>query len=377
MVVSIYFFSRTETAERRSGQQEAPVQVGSIRTGTIALKRTFNGSLESKESFRVAPKVAGEIQVIHVDIGDEIFRNQVLVELNNEAFLQDLAQAEAELKVAEANLTQAENSLEIANREFERIQTLQERGVSSEAEYDRARAEKLSQSAQLEVAKAQISRQEAAVEAAQIRLSYTRVSADWNPGEGDNGRYVGERYVDEGQTVGANEALFTVVQIQPIVGVFFVTERDYSRIRPGQEVRIRADAYPERRFTGSVSRIAPVFQERSRQARVEVSIANADQLLKPGMFIRAEVTLEVNPEATIIPFTGLTRRNNEAGVFLLDSAEMTVRWQPVEVGIRDGDAVAVRGIPASGQVVTLGHQLLDDGSSVVIPDTESARQDAT
>lgn len=376
LLVTIFFASRGEGQVRGARQQEAPVEVSPVRTGSIALIRTFNGSLESMESFVVAPKVAGEIEAIRVDIGDEVVRGEILVELNDEEFQQDLAQAEAELKVAEANLISAENNLKIANREFERVQTLQERGVSSEAEFDRAQAEKLSRSAQMEVARAQVARQQAAVESAQIRLGYTRVTAEWKASREGNGRFVGERYVDEGQIVAANEPLFSVVKIKPIVGVFFVTERDYSRIGPGQEVRIRADAYPNQQFFGAVSRIAPVFQEQSRQARVEVAIENEEQLLKPGMFIRAEVTLETNPEATIIPFAGLTRRDNEPGVFLLDPEAMTVRWQTVEIGIREGDDVAIRGIPRNGRVVTLGHQLLDDGSAVVLPGEAESDSDA-
>jgi RND family efflux transporter MFP subunit len=323
--------------------------------------------LESVESFEVAAEVSGEIERISVDIGDEVERGAVLVELNDEEFQQNLAQAKAELKVAEANLTRARNDLEIAQREFERIETLQERGVSSEAEFDRARAELLSQTAMLEVAEAQLIRQEAAVESAQIRLNYTRVRAEWDA-EGDgNGRYVGTRYVDEGQIVSANEALLSIVQIQPITGVFFVTERDYSRMRTGQEVRVTTDAYPGRQFTGAVNRIAPVFDERSRQARIEVELPNQAQELKPGMFIRVEVTLESMEAASVVPYAALTRRDEVDGVFLLEEARGAVRWQPVEILIREGESVAVRGLPETGEVVVLGQQMLDDGSAITIP----------
>ena len=361
-------------SENNRGRRDraAPVEVAPIRTEKIRLLREFNGSLESVESFEVASKVTGQVELVTVDIGDPVERGAILIQLDDREFQQNLAQAEAELQVAEANLTQSRSDLEIAEREFERIETLQERGVSSEAEFDQARASLLARTAQLEVANAQLIRQQATVEAARIRLSYTRVRAEWDAGDSSNGRYVGQRFVDRGQNVSVNEPLLSIVQIEPITGVFFVTERDYSRIVLGQEVRVRTDAYPGRVFSGWVERIAPVFEERSRQARIEIRIPNGDQLLKPGMFIRAQVTLDSMDAARVIPFAALTRRDDREGIFLLSEERDSVQWQPVEVQIREGDRVAVSGVPEQGEVVVLGHQMLDDGASVVLPGANEA-----
>ncbi len=349
------------------------MEVAPIRTDRIRLLRVFNGSLESVEFFELASKVSGQVERVTVDIGDPVERGAILVELDDREFQQNLAQAEAELQVAEANLTQSRSDVEIAQREFERIETLQKRGVSSEAEYDQARASLLARTAQLEVAKAQVIRQEAAVEAARIRLEYTQIRAEWDAVNSPNGRYVGQRYVDRGQNVSVNEPLLSIVLIEPITGVFFVTERDYSRIEIGQEVRVQTDAYPGQLFSGEVRRISPVFEERSRQARIEVRIANTDQRLKPGMFIRAQITLDSLESARVIPFVALTRRDDEDGVFLLNKERNSVRWQPVEVQIREGDAVAVSGVPEEGEVVVLGHQMLNDGSAIVLPGASRPR----
>jgi RND family efflux transporter MFP subunit len=141
--------------------------------------------------------------------------------------------------------------------------------------------------AQLKVAAAQVLKAEASLETAHIRRGDTQVTAGWSGG--DDYRVVAERYVDEGQTVAANAPLFLIVELNPIVGIFYVTERDYARLQVGQPVELTTDAYAEERFTGRIDRIAPVFRTSTRQARVEMHIDNPRYRLKPGMFIRAAV----------------------------------------------------------------------------------------
>jgi RND family efflux transporter MFP subunit len=210
-----------------------------------------------------------------------------------------------------------------------------------------------------------VTRAGAALEAARIRLGYTRITADWSGG--DDRRVVAERYVDEGGTVSANTPLLRIVELDPISGVIFVTEKDYGRLQPGQGVALSTDAYPGETFGGRIERIAPVFQEATRQARVEISAANPGHRLKPGMFIRATVVLEKAADAVIVPEQALTTRDDRTGVFLVSSDGRSVAWREVRVGIREGGRVQVLGDWLSGRVVTLGQQLVDDGSAILIP----------
>jgi multidrug efflux pump subunit AcrA (membrane-fusion protein) len=136
-----------------------------------------------------------------------------------------------------------------------------------------------------------------------------------------------------------------------------------------QAVDLTTDAWPGEIFPARIRRIAPVFQEQSRQARVEIQAPNANHRLKPGMFLRATVTLERHEQAHIVPESALTRRGNITGVFVVDPATRTVRWREVVAGIRDGDRVEVTGEGIEGQVVRLGQQLLEDGSQVLLPET--------
>jgi multidrug efflux pump subunit AcrA (membrane-fusion protein) len=130
---------------------------------------------------------------------------------------------------------------------------------------------------------------------------------------------------------------------------------------------LATDAYPGESFDGRILRIAPVFREATRQARVEVSVKNPGHRLKPGMFIRATVVLDRVIDAVIIPEQALTSRNNRTGVFLVGDDGRSVVWREVRVGIREGGRVQLLGEELSGRVVTLGQQLVDDGSPIVIP----------
>lgn len=355
-----------ETGHAASPQAEQarpiPVEVAAVARGRIERQRTFSGTLQAHAEMVVAPKVSGRIVELAVDLSDKIARGQVVARLDNDEYVQDVRQAEAELAVARANLAEAQSQLKIAGRELERIEKLRQRGVSSESQRDTAKADQLAKQAHVEVTRAQLTRAEAALESARIRLGYTTVTADWR---GDSAqRLVAERYVDEGETVSANTPLLRIVELDPVTVVFYVTERDYALLRGGQQARLATDAYPGEPFSGTIARISPVFRESTRQARVEVRVENSLLRLKPGMFVRVTVTLEQADDAILIPEQALVTREGERGVFLVSADGTSVIWQAVTIGIRQANRVQVTGKPLAGDVVILGQQLLDDGSTI-------------
>jgi RND family efflux transporter MFP subunit len=350
-----------------------PVEVAQIQQGPIALQRTFSGELEALAEFVVAPKVSGRVERVLVNIADRVKRGQVVAELDNAEYIQAVAQAGADLVVARANLAKASSDLEIATREFKRTESLLKRGIASDSEFDAAGQDQLAKLAQLKVAEAHKTKAESSLETANIRLGYTKVTAGWTGG--NEYRLVAERYVDEGQTVAANAPLLLIVELDPIIGVVFITESDYARLKPGQLISLKTDAYPDERYPGRIERIAPVFRKSTRQARIEMIIDNPQQRLKPGMFIRATVVLARVPQATIIPEQALTIRDDRSGVFIVSADGKSVVWREVKVGIREGSRVQVEGDGLSGRVVTLGQQLVKDGTAIMIPDEQSAAVD--
>lgn len=347
-----------------AGERSVPVEVAAIEQGAIELRRTFTGTLDARAEFVVAPKIGGLVEEISVDIADSVTRGQVVARLDNAEYLSAVTQAEADLAVAQANLGEARSQLTIAERELRRLDKLRERGVSSESQLDLAKADQLAKQAHVEVSLAQVTRTRAALETARIRLGYTEVSAGWTGG-GEQ-RLVAERYLDEGETVSANAPLLRIVELDSLIAVFFVTERDYALLHTGLHADVGTDSYPGEVFPGEIERIAPVFRSSTRQARVEVRVDNPQLRLKPGMFARITLVLDRVAEAIIVPEQALVTRDGHSGLFVVADAGGSVVWHEVSVGIREGERVQVNADNLAGRVVILGQQLLQDGSRIAI-----------
>jgi RND family efflux transporter MFP subunit len=359
-------------AKRKANRPDLPVAVETqpIRQGTIRDIGVFTGSLVPQSQFIVAPKVSGWVKKLLVDIGDTVRRNDLIALLNDEEFTRQVEQARAELQVAKANVENCTSDLELAKREYERVQALREKQIASAAEFDTSAAAYAAGQTRLKVSLAQVAQKEAALKAAELQLSYAQVRAFWE--EGDPNRVVGERFVDEGTLVQMNQPIVSILENDPLVAVVFVVERDYPKMHIGQQAVVTTDAYPGTTFTGDIQRIAPLLKETSRQARVEIEIANRDRRLKPGMFIRAQVQFDQHEQATLIPLSALVRRGDKEGVFLADTGALRVRFVPVTTGIVSGEQVEVADPPLAGVVVTLGNHLLEDGSRITLPDVARA-----
>jgi multidrug efflux pump subunit AcrA (membrane-fusion protein) len=151
-----------------------PVEVASHSAGPIALRRTFSGELEAQAEFVVAPKVSGRVEHVMVNIADTVKRGQVVAELDNDEYVQAVAQAQADLEVARANLSEARSALEIANREFKRTESLLKRGIASDSEFDAAGRINWPKRRSLK-SPAQVTKAASSLETAKIRLGYTRL----------------------------------------------------------------------------------------------------------------------------------------------------------------------------------------------------------
>ncbi len=347
-----------------SDKASAPiaVELAPIETGAIQDLRAFSGSLEPSQRVVVASPGGGRVEALKVQLAEVVERGQVVAELDDATLAQGLREAEAQLAQARAASVEAESAVEVAGREWERAQALHAKGVISDAELDEDRVRHLQAQAQVAMAKAEVQAEAARLELARIGLRDTKLEARWEGGP--DRLVVAERFVQGGDTVGSDAPIVALVGLDPLLGVISVSEQEYGRLAVGQEVSLSAEAWPGEVFPAKVARIAPVFDERSRQARVELQVDNADGRLKPGMFVRATVGLDRQEQARIVPAEALTSREGQDGVFLYDEAQGQVRWVPVTAGVREGDRIAVSGEGLSGRVVTLGLERLADGSPV-------------
>ena len=370
-IISIFLFKRiTASSGARQGRPAVAVavEVQPIHKDTIKDIGIFTGSLIPKSQFIVSSKAAGWLKKLLVNIGDMVQQNQVIAILEDQEYQQQVEQAKAELQVARANAENCASDLELAQREYERAKALREKQIASASELEAAEAAYNSSQTQLKVSLAQVAQKEAALKAAELRLSYTRVQAFWE--DGDQSRVVGERFVDEGALLQANQPIVSILENKPLTAVVYVVEKDYPKVSVGQRADITTDAYPDRTFTGDIVRIAPLLVESSRQARVELEIPNTEELLRPGMFVRARIEFASHDNATIVPLAALVRRNGRQGIFIADRDNLKARFVPVTVGIiseESAEIIEPSDIDALGYVITMGNHLLEDGSDITLP----------
>ena len=344
------------------------VEVKPVETASIRDVHEFTGTLYPRSQFVVAPKIAGRLKKLMFDIGDKVDPEQLIAVLDDEEYIQQVDQAKAELEVSRANLEEKQNSLEISGREYERTVVLRHKKIASVSELDTAESNYKNQEAKLKVARSQVVQNEAALKVAQVRLSYTQIKMPPKENK-ENNEYqlIGERFVHEGAMLAANTPIVSILDIHNLIAVMHVIERDYSKIRLEMKASVATDAFPGKTFSGEIIRMAPLLKEKSREARIEIEIANKEILLKPGMFVRVQLEFARKENTTVVPLDALTKREGRQGVFMVEKQTNKTRFVPVKTGIINGTRVEILNPPLAGLVITLGHHLLEDGAAIILP----------
>jgi RND family efflux transporter MFP subunit len=345
---------------QRNNKPSVAVEVDSIRIASVTETRSLTGTVVPHSRYIISPKVAGRLMHIRKRIGDAVSAGEVVARLDNEEYFQAVKEAEANLNVTQATLLQAESALELAGQDLKRAKSLQEKGISSSAELDAALTQFSASEAGLKLAHAQMASRQSSLDLARIRLGYTNLTSS-------SSGFIGERFVDEGALLTANTPVFSVVTFDKVYIRTSIVERDYSRIQTGMKAVIEVDAYPGQYFYGAVARIAPVIEQNSRNAEVELEVPNDSLLLKPGMFARVNLELQHKERAQLAPSQAVMQLDGKRGVFIINNEESTVSFIPVTTGIVNTDFTEIIDPELNGLVVTLGQHLLKDGSQVILP----------
>jgi RND family efflux transporter MFP subunit len=199
---------------------------------------------------------------------------------------------------------------------------------------------------------------------AQMRLDDTKVVAPFSG-------FVAEKRLEVGASVSsqaaatsnASIAILTLQDIDPVKVQVEVPERDVARIRPGNVVRVTSDAYPGRRFSGRVARVVHALDPRTRTMGIEVDIPNPENLLKPGMYARIDLVVEVRADALLLPLEVLTGAEGRPTVLVVRDGK--VATATVELGPTEGPHVqVVKGLSPDAEVIVQGKELVRDGMAV-------------
>jgi len=181
---------------------------------------------------------------------------------------------------------------------------------------------------------------------------------------------VAMRAAQPGQMAGAGTPLLRIVNLNAIFFEARVSETEVRHVRVGQPVNVTVDAYPGKTFRGVVSRIYPVGSEGSRDFIVRVDMRNEDGLLKPQMFARGEILVDVHRNVVLIPKDALLTQDGKRVVYVVK--EGVARRVVVQTGYINGANAEVRGVPVGAQVVVQGQENLRDGDKVRVEQLQTA-----
>ena len=384
-VVSAALFSAACSGTRTSAAappEPAPVAVraAEVRGESIDRFLRVTGSLAADEKADVAAETAGRVIGTPVERGTRVTAGTVLIRVS-------ATEADASLREAEANSAQLEArlglaagqpfdaakvpevlnaraALDFAEADFQRIKSLLEQKVVSQAEYDQRLTQVQAARQQYQTSLNTAQQSFRSLQAARARVDLARkTAADTTVRAPFNG-IVAERLVSTGDYVSRGMKVATVVRIDPVRVELTVPEQYLSQVKAGQRVRLSVDAYPNETFTASVRFVSPALKTDQRALTVEAVAANPDGRLKPGLFATALLQQPAPAPALLVPATAVETVAGTSRVYVI-AAGNKVEERIVTTGEKVGDRVEIAaGVKAGERVATNPRGKLADGVRV-------------
>ena len=365
----------------RGARPPMPVEFATVKRAPIAEQIMIVGNLIGAATVEVVPRANGRLQVVNVKLGDAVREGQVIARVEDSELREQVRGAEASYQVAQATIRQRQADLKLAKTSLDRSRSLFERQLLPQQTFDDVDARHQASVAQLDLAQAQFEQSKARLDELKITLTNTQIVS---PVDG----FIGKRYLDPGAFASTNAPVASVVDIRIVRMVANLVERDMRRVPVGTAANVAVDAYPGETFKGRVSRVAPVFDPATRTAEIEIEVPNVGYRLKPGMYSRVELTISTRNDAITVPRNALVDIGGKTGVFVAAPAEtaegtrggasgakvLTAKFLPVEVGIREGEAIEITtGLENGVQVITTGASALKNGDRIVAANEASGR----
>ena len=397
IVAAAFFLAATAACSKDSSAQAraadgAPVsvQVQPVREDVVRRNLEIVGTLAAADEVVVSAETDGTVSRILADLGDRVQSGQPLIELDREKRQYSLDQQKAALARALAaygasepgklppieqtpDVKKAEAELQQAKQNYERTQTLQQRQLVAQQLLDDAKATLQAKQAGYDAAlqnaknlQAQIDAADASMKLADRTLRDTYIRA---PFDG----YIQERLVSPGELVKAQAGVMKVVRIDPLKVTAEIPERMAPWIKTGAPVELGVDAYPDRKFSGTLSRISPAVNTQTRAFPFEARVPNGDALLKPGTFARVHIETAQEDKVVTVPYAALQYRYGVNRVFVIEGDKLAVR--ELKVGDRLGDRIeVVSGVKAGERIAITDIEKLVDGMKVSVAAAKTASE---
>jgi membrane fusion protein, multidrug efflux system len=323
-----------------AGPAKAPaVEVAKVQTMRLVDETQAVGSLRSRQGVMMRPEVGGRVKQIFFNDGQRVRKGQVMVQFEDQLQVAQLAQAKAELSIAEAN---HKRNQELVTQNFISKRSLDESGAA------------------LEVARAKLSLADATLQRLKVLAPFDGIT--------------GLRQINVGDYLKDGADMVNIEDIDAVLLDFRLPERFQAKIRAGQKAQLTVDALPGRPFTAIVQAVDPLIEANGRSVGVRGCIDNRQQQLRPGMFARVNAVFGARENALVIPEEAIIPQGGRTFVVKVvpgDKPDTLVSERvAVKTGLRQpGKVEVLEGLSADETVVTAGHQRLQkDGTPVRVVD---------
>jgi membrane fusion protein (multidrug efflux system) len=297
---------------------------------------TAVGSVDPQNGVTLASEVAGTVEEITVADGSVVAKGDLLVKL-------DTSSEEAQLRSAEA-------MTEMSRLNAERTRTLRAGNTVSQSELDQAEATFKQNAANADVIRS-------AIEKKTIRAPFAGRLGIWQ--------------VNVGASLDARRPLVSLQSLTPVYVDFSLPQQDLSQLKTGLAVQVTSDTYSGQKFDGVLTAINPDLDAATRSVPLRATFENMNQLLRPGMFVRAEVELPDVKPVLAIPSTAILSAPYGDSVFLIEPqvvggvTNLVVQQKFIRTGRSHGDFISVEsGLNPGDRVATAGIFKLHNGVSV-------------
>ncbi|MDH4078257.1 MAG: efflux RND transporter periplasmic adaptor subunit [Nitrospira sp.] len=330
----------------------------------LEVRLAYTADISPNQVVNIFSRVDGHIAKLHVDKGDFVKANQLLAEIDHTDYQHAVNQAKANLAAAKARVAQQDAVVRNARLTFDRMQTLIKDQFVSRQDLDNAEVNFDAARAAQESLQAQVNQMNVALAQAEAHLAYSYIRAPF-------AGYIAERNLDTGSYVNSATAststmsrgIMSVHDIDTVRVLIEVVERDIPLVKIGQKAQLRAEAYPDQIFHGTVTRIVQALNRATRTMTAEVDLPNTDRRLKGGMFARVEVMVGTHHQALQIPIDAVSRLENTQHVFVVEEGH--ARRVEIEIGVRRGNQIEItKGLIGNEEVIVSGKDLVHDGTPV-------------
>lgn len=307
-----------------------PVEAAKVTAAPMSEQVTAIGTLLSDESVTVSSEIPGRLKEIHFQEGQPVEKGVPLFTLDDSVYRAQLDDAEAKLKLAEQSY---KRTSQLFSNKYATAQSADESASN-------------------------LAVNTAAVELARVQLEKAHIVAPFSG-------IVGLRHVSVGEYITAGQGLVNLEAVNPVKADFRVPEKFLSAIRVGQTIRIKVDAFPKDSFEGKVYAIDPRLDVSGRSLLVRALVPNEDQRLRPGLFARVTVLLQLKEDALSVPEQAIVPQGDSQYVFKIVDGK--VRLTKVVTGTRrEGRVEIVEGLSVGDEVVTAGQLKIRDGTPVSV-----------